>query len=221
MESIISNLVARFEKGSLSRRELVQGLAMLAASGTAATAQEDINFKAANIDHVSVQVADIQRSTDFYRKMFGFTVVSQAEEGGVKIVRLGNTRTLVSLNHGGPPGTVDHFAIGIPRHSRESITSYLTQHGATPLQGNFAGLHVKDPDGVNVQISAQTWPVQSDRRHVAIRWTMAVVPTNERAAARSGALTVLRRGYDGVGDRRRLKGAHHSPIAIAAPDLVQ
>ena len=156
MESIISNLVARFEKGSLSRRGLVQGLAMLAASGTAATAQEDINFKAANIDHVSVQVADIQRSTDFYRKMFGFTVVSQAEEGGVKIVRLGNTKTLVSLNHGGPPGTVDHFAIGIPRHSRESITSYLTQRGATPLQGNFAGLHVKDPDGVNVQISAQT-----------------------------------------------------------------
>jgi catechol 2,3-dioxygenase-like lactoylglutathione lyase family enzyme len=154
MESIISNLLARFEKGSLSRRELVQGLAMLAASGTAATAQEDINFKAANIDHVSVQVADIQRSTDFYRKMFGFTVVSQAEEGGVKIVRLGNTKTLVSLNHGGPPGTVDHFAIGIPRHSRESITSYLTQRGATPLQGNFAGLHVKDPDGVNVQISS-------------------------------------------------------------------
>jgi hypothetical protein len=61
MDLIISNLVA-FEKGSLSRRELVQGLAMLAASGTAATAQEDINFKAANIDHVSVQVTDLQRS---------------------------------------------------------------------------------------------------------------------------------------------------------------
>jgi catechol 2,3-dioxygenase-like lactoylglutathione lyase family enzyme len=153
MDLIISNLVA-FEKGSLSRRELVQGLAMLAASGTAATAQEDINFKAANIDHVSVQVADLQRSIDFYRKMFGFTVVSQAEEGGVKIVRLGNTRTVVSLNHGGTPGTIDHFSIGIPHFSRESITSYLTQRGATPLQGNFAGLHVKDPDGVNVQISS-------------------------------------------------------------------
>jgi hypothetical protein len=35
MESIISNLLSRFEKGSLSRRELAQGLAMLAASGTA------------------------------------------------------------------------------------------------------------------------------------------------------------------------------------------
>jgi hypothetical protein len=45
MESIISNLLSRFEKGSLSRRDLVQGLAMLAASGTAASAQEDIIFQ--------------------------------------------------------------------------------------------------------------------------------------------------------------------------------
>src|SRR5438132_5907610 len=43
MESIISNLLTRFEKGSLSRRELVRGLAILAASGTAAAAQEDID----------------------------------------------------------------------------------------------------------------------------------------------------------------------------------
>jgi hypothetical protein len=66
MQSIISNLVARFEKGSLSRRELVQGLAMLAASGTAAAAQEGIDFKDADIDHVSIHVADLQRSVDFY-----------------------------------------------------------------------------------------------------------------------------------------------------------
>jgi catechol 2,3-dioxygenase-like lactoylglutathione lyase family enzyme len=156
MESIISNLVSRFEKGSLSRRDLVQGLALLAASGTAASAQEGISFKTADIDHVSVQVGNMQRSIDFYQKMFGFTVVSRAEEQGARIVRLGNARMLVSLNEGGFPGRVDHFAIGIPRFTRESITSYLTQHGATPLQGDFAGLHIKDPDGVNVQLSSQT-----------------------------------------------------------------
>jgi hypothetical protein len=54
MESIISDLLARFEKGSLNRRDLVRGLALLAASGTAATAQEEIDFKTANIDHVSI-----------------------------------------------------------------------------------------------------------------------------------------------------------------------
>jgi len=76
MESIISNLVTRFEKGSLSRRELVQGLTLLAASATAASAQEDLNFRTATIDHVSIQVADVKRSTEFYQKMFGFKVVS-------------------------------------------------------------------------------------------------------------------------------------------------
>lgn len=124
MESIISDLVTRFEKGSLSRRELVQGLAMLAASGTAAAAQENVDFKDADIDHVSIHVADMQRSIDFYQKMFGFSVVSEDRPGG--IVRLGNTKVLVSLNRGGPAGLVDHFAIGIPRFRRESVARYLT-----------------------------------------------------------------------------------------------
>ena len=151
MEKIISDLVGRFEKGSLSRRELVQGLAMLAATGGTAAAQEAVDFKEANIDHMSIHVADLQRSVDFYKKMFGFTVVSQDQAGG--ILRLGNSRTLVSINNGGPAGVIDHYAIGIPRFNADAVKGYLTQRGATPLQGDYAGLHIKDPDGVNVQIS--------------------------------------------------------------------
>jgi len=152
MEPIISNLLNQFEKGSLSRRDLVRGLAILAASGTAATAaQDDIDFKTPAIDHVSIQVADLQRSTDFYRKMFDFTVVSEDKPLG--IVRLGTTRTLVSLNHQSPAGIVDHFSIGVPRFTKESAARYLTQRGARPLDDPYAGLHVKDPDGINVQIS--------------------------------------------------------------------
>jgi catechol 2,3-dioxygenase-like lactoylglutathione lyase family enzyme len=153
MESIISDLLARFEKGSLNRRDLVRGLALLAASGTTAGAQEGIDFKTANIDHVSVQVANLQRSVDFYNKMFGFTVVSEDKPQG--IVRVGNGRVLVSFNHESPAGRIDHFSIGIPRFSRETVTRYLEQRGAKVLQGDFAGLHIKDPDGVNVQISDQ------------------------------------------------------------------
>ena len=155
MEAIISSLVSRFEQGALSRRDLVQGLAMLAASGagagTAAAAQDEIDFKAANIDHVSIHVADLQRSTAFYQKMFGFTVVSQDQPQG--IVRLGNSRVLVSINNGGPAGVIDHFAIGVPRFNAQADARYFTQRGATPSQGDYAGFHIKDPDGVNVQIS--------------------------------------------------------------------
>jgi glyoxylase I family protein len=152
METIISDLLARFEKGSLNRRDLVRGLALLAASGTAATAQEETDFKTANIDHVSVQVANLQRSVDFYQKMFGFTVVSEDKPQG--IVRVGNGRVLVSFNNQSPAGKVDHFSIGIPRYNKEAVTRYLQQRGATVLQGDFAGQHIKDPDGVSVQISA-------------------------------------------------------------------
>src|SRR5262252_591477 len=137
MESIISNLLDRFEKGALSRRELVRGLAMLAAGSTAAAAQEDIDFKSANIDHVSIQVADLQRSIDFYQKMFGFSVVSKDQPLG--IVRLGTDRTLVSLNRQSPAGIVDHFAIGVPRFSKETAARYLAQHGANSLDDPYAG----------------------------------------------------------------------------------
>jgi catechol 2,3-dioxygenase-like lactoylglutathione lyase family enzyme len=153
MESVISNLLTRFERGSLSRRDLVQGLAMLAAGGTAAVAQEGIDFKTADIDHVSIQVAELQRSVDFYQKMFGFSVVSEDKPLG--IIRLGNTRTLVSLNHQSPAGIVDHFSIGVPRYTREAATRYLTERGARVENDPYAGLHVKDPDGINVQISLQ------------------------------------------------------------------
>jgi catechol 2,3-dioxygenase-like lactoylglutathione lyase family enzyme len=153
MESIVSDLLTRFENGTLSRRDLVQGLAMLAAGGaaTAQAAQADLDFRSANIDHVSVQVTDLQRSVEFYRRMFGFSVVSQEQPRG--IVRLGNGRVLVSLNNGSPAPRIDHFAIGIPRFTSELGMRYFTQRGATPLQGDYAGFHIKDPDGINVQVS--------------------------------------------------------------------
>jgi len=154
MESIISNLVSRFEKGLLSRRDLVRGLAMLAAGGTAASAQEGLNFSAATIDHVSIQVADLKRSSEFYQNIFGFKEVSG--EPARNILRLGNNRTLVSLNLEKPTGTVDHFAIGIPRYNKEAAVRHFTERGVKPLEGSFAGFHVLDPDGIRVQISPQS-----------------------------------------------------------------
>src|SRR5437588_4519881 len=153
MEPTISDLLSSYEKGSLSRRQLVQGLALLTASGTAATAQEDIDFKTSDIDHLSIQVADMQRSVDFYQKMFGFSVISQDQPLG--IVRLGTNRSLVSLNRQSPAGIVDHFAIGVPRFSKEAAARYVRQRGASPEDDPYAGLHIKDPDEINVQIFYQ------------------------------------------------------------------
>ena len=150
METIISNLVTGFEKGTLTRRELIRGLAMLAASGTAATAAEDSGLKAAKIDHVSIQVTNLQRSIDFYQKLFGFAVVSEDKDN--EIVRLGVNKTLVSLHHKNPTGIVDHFAIGVEQFNKEAVTRELKLRGVTPEENIDAGFHIKDPEGLNVQI---------------------------------------------------------------------
>ena len=83
----------------------------------------------------------------------GFPVVS--EEKPREIIRLGHGRVMISLNHGTPPGILDHFAIGLPRFDKDAVTRHLTQRGLTVLQGDYAGLHVKDPDGINVQVVQQ------------------------------------------------------------------
>jgi catechol 2,3-dioxygenase-like lactoylglutathione lyase family enzyme len=151
MEAIISNLVTRFEKGSLTRRELIRGLAMLtAASGTAAAGLQESGLKGVKIDHVSIQVNNLQRSIDFYQKIFGFSVVSQDKKN--EIVRLGVNKTLVSLHHKSPTNLVDHFAIGVDHFDKESATRDLKQRGADPEENIDAGFHVKDPEGLSVQI---------------------------------------------------------------------
>jgi catechol 2,3-dioxygenase-like lactoylglutathione lyase family enzyme len=151
VEAIISSLVTRFEKGTLTRRELIRGLAMVAAAGgTFAAAAEEAGFKGTKIDHVSIQVSNLQRSIDFYQKMFGFSVVSQDKPN--EIVRLGITKTLVSLHHKNPTGIVDHFAIGVDHFDKEAVTRDLTLRGASPEENIDAGFHIKDPEGHNVQI---------------------------------------------------------------------
>jgi catechol 2,3-dioxygenase-like lactoylglutathione lyase family enzyme len=152
MEAMISSLVSRFEKGGLSRRELVQGLAMLTAASTApgALAQDAANIKGTRIDHISIQVTDLPRAVAFYEKIFGFTVVSEDKPN--EIVRLGVTKPLVSLHHKSPTGLVDHYAIGVEKFNREAVTRQLKEFGLTPEDNLDAGFHIKDPEGMAVQI---------------------------------------------------------------------
>jgi catechol 2,3-dioxygenase-like lactoylglutathione lyase family enzyme len=149
MQSVISDIVSRFEKGRLTRRELVQGLALLAGAGSAAAGQEQVDWKGSIIDHVSIQVADLQKSTEFYTRLFGFTVLS--EDKGNGIVRMGFTKPLVSINPVKPTGIVDHFAIGMARFNRDAVNAYLKERGQTTTNNPFQGFSIKDPDGVSIQ----------------------------------------------------------------------
>src|ERR1700686_2693116 len=143
METIISDLLNRFERGALTRRGLIRGLTMLAAAGGASSGAQvrETGIKAARIDHVSIQVSDLPRSIAFYQKMFGLTVVSEDKPN--EIVRLGAGKVLVSLHHKSPTGLVDHFAIGVEKFNKDLVTQELKQRGASPEENLDAGFHIK------------------------------------------------------------------------------
>ncbi len=153
---LVSNLLEKFERGAVSRRELVQHLAFLAAAGTGATAMaqntsaQTKGLQGSGISHISLSVSDLQRSVDFYKNTFGLSVLG--EDKKLEIVRLGQTRTMVSLRHASPAGVVDHFAIHVEDFNREAVTAALTASGVTPSQNADAGFHVNDPDGYPVQM---------------------------------------------------------------------
>ena len=151
MHAVIDELVTRFEQGALSRRDLLQGLTVLAAaSGAAPAAAQTTPFRATRIDHISVQVTDMARSVAFYEKIFGLKILSEDKDN--EIVRMGVTKIIVSLHRKPPVGIVDHFAIAIDDFDREAVTAELAKHGLTAEQNLDYGFFVRDPEGIPVQI---------------------------------------------------------------------
>jgi catechol 2,3-dioxygenase-like lactoylglutathione lyase family enzyme len=91
METVIAGLLKDFEDGKMSRRQLIQSLALAAAAampGAAALAQtpasapkppipqafEPAPWKTVWLDHISYAVTDYRKSTAFYRDLMGWTV---------------------------------------------------------------------------------------------------------------------------------------------------
>jgi len=156
MEPIISDMVQRYERGGLTRRQLIQGLALLVAAAEAPAQQAapapspDIQpIVATGIDHISVLASDVERSKKFYQDLFSLSVLSEDKEHG--IVRLGRKRVIVSLRKEKPYGTVDHFGVGVEGFNKEALTKNLQARGLKPQENWQYGFFVNDPDGVNVQ----------------------------------------------------------------------
>ena len=97
MEHTISTLLKAYENGKLHRRDLVKGLALLAAGAGSASAA---GFQSNGINHVSLQVSDLQRSSEFYQRV----LVASAENRPAGAVTLKVGKSHIVLRPGAPAG---------------------------------------------------------------------------------------------------------------------
>lgn len=84
METVINGLLKQFEDGKMTRRQLIQSLALAAvAAAPAVAAQTTWSIPAAAapapwktvwLDHISYAVSDYRKSTAFYRDLMGWKI---------------------------------------------------------------------------------------------------------------------------------------------------
>lgn len=152
MEQIIAKLLQDFEQGKMTRRQLIQSLAVTAAAVSAvapAAAAEGKAITATSINHVSCQVTDYNKTRDFYVSLFGMKV--SEDDGKQCRLSFGNNILIVRNRQ---PVKVDHIAYTVANwdQDKEAIEAEVKRRGLKIVQGDAkSSLHVIDPDGLGVQ----------------------------------------------------------------------
>ena len=124
MEHIIAKLLQNFEEGKMTRRQLIQGLALAATAASAASAvpaaaADGHVVKTAYLNHVGYQVADYARSRDWYADLFGMKVV--LDDG--KKANLAVGESLVIFHNRQSPSTpiIDHICFTVADWDKANI----------------------------------------------------------------------------------------------------
>jgi catechol 2,3-dioxygenase-like lactoylglutathione lyase family enzyme len=157
MEAAVAQILSQYERGTITRRQVIQGLSALALSATSAAAQATgQRFRSTGINHLSFQVADYARTRDFYADLLGMRVGN--DNSATKQCQLFAGDSLVIARTARPgriPPMIDHFAIGIADWDKRRVEAELKRRNLkyTP-DATFPidSFHLRDPDGYDLQI---------------------------------------------------------------------
>jgi catechol 2,3-dioxygenase-like lactoylglutathione lyase family enzyme len=113
--------------------------------------QEAPVFRPTGIEHVLLNVADLEVSVRFYEKVFG--AVSRRDNNRVWF-QLGRSRIgLIKTSEGQRPG-VHHFCVSAEPFNYDAVVARLAARGATVEPPERPGVPTfRDPDGMRVQVS--------------------------------------------------------------------
>jgi catechol 2,3-dioxygenase-like lactoylglutathione lyase family enzyme len=166
----IDALFDRYDRGRITRRSLVQALAMLALPARAlaqdAAQAEAPLVRGLGVNHVGLTVSDIERSYAFYHRLFGVTKGWPATNAGTGI-HLDFPIGYISVDSvSEKKGVITHFSISVDDINQDSASRLADRINAelpdakarAAFQANdgVSTVNLLDPDGFHVQISPKS-----------------------------------------------------------------
>jgi len=162
MRHEMERLVGLYDRGGLSRRQLLQGLFALSvgpyvASPPASELGEPGKvaplLPTRTLNHVNLYASSVSRSKAFYQRVTGLPI--QAEDKDFCEFRLeGGFLGIYAPDAGQQPG-FNHFCFGIEAYNPQvTLTTLKTaMPEAKPVLENQDQVYLQDPDGVRVQFA--------------------------------------------------------------------
>src|SRR5580693_4983378 len=148
MQLLIEKMLTDFEHGHVTRRQLALSLAALVSGAQAATKEAELN--AITINHVTVRVPDLHRTSQFYQEFFGMPLRQQSAT--VHILGVGSS--FFGIEQGtGQPATVDHYDFGIENFNADAVREQLTKLNLKFDKTSKESFKFYDPDGFHVQVN--------------------------------------------------------------------
>lgn len=154
----LDTLLAQYENGHLSRRDLLAALAMLVAApsagaaGSQGAAQPIGAVKSMN--HVSIFVPDVKKSVQFYQELFGMPLLTP-QDPGINLSAGTSFLGIYPNSAGATTGSINHICFGMENFDADAVLKLLTARGIKAnirLRGETKELYFTDPDGIRVQL---------------------------------------------------------------------
>lgn len=158
----IEQLIDSYDRGGLTRRQLVQALLALAVPAAAASQPAASVFRGYALNHVKVITADVNRSRRFYETLFGVKPGRPTATGlGGQHVDLPSGLGFISLEPlrvGERPGVIEHFCLSVDDYVRDTLAAVRRAIPDVKVhkEQESGAIFFEDPDGAWVQIAPKT-----------------------------------------------------------------
>ncbi len=151
MHGDIEGIVEDYDRGRISRREMIAYLGAFAAAmavGSKAVGAEPGTFRANGLNHIALNTPDIAVSRDFYVEHLGLKVVREGASNCFMTCDDNFVALFRSSNSG-----LNHFCFSVDDYDVADAAEKLSAKG---LKSRRAGnrIYFNDPHGIEVQLAA-------------------------------------------------------------------